>query len=139
MKYAVPHLKKQGGAIVITSSVNGTRMFSNTGASAYAASKAAQLAFAKMISVELAPDKIRVNVICPGMIDTEIEDNTEREDLEEIRYPRVFPEGKLPLTHGEAGEPEEVARVVAFFLSDESALITGTPVRVDGAQSLFVG
>jgi NAD(P)-dependent dehydrogenase (short-subunit alcohol dehydrogenase family) len=65
VKYALPALKKQGGAIVITSSVNGTRMFSNTGATAYASTKAAQVAFAKMIALELAKHKIRVNVICP--------------------------------------------------------------------------
>src|SRR5687767_7745475 len=58
VKYAVPHLKQRGGAIIITSSVNGTRMFSNTGATAYACSKAAQVAFAKMTALELAPQGI---------------------------------------------------------------------------------
>src|SRR5215216_4756437 len=48
VKYAVPHLKKRGGSIIVTSSVNGTRVFSNTGASAYATSKAGQVAFCKM-------------------------------------------------------------------------------------------
>src|SRR5947208_5532031 len=70
VKYAVPHLKKQGGAVVITSSVNGTRIFSNTGATAYSSSKAGQVAFAKMTALELAPFHIRVNAICPGAIKT---------------------------------------------------------------------
>ena len=71
VKYAVPWMTENGGSIIITASVNGTRMFSNSGASAYASSKAAQVAFAKMMALELAPKKIRVNVICPGAIDTE--------------------------------------------------------------------
>ena len=52
VKYAVPYLKKQGGSVIVTSSVNGTRMFSNTGATAYACSKAAQVAFTKMVALE---------------------------------------------------------------------------------------
>lgn len=54
MKYAVPYLQRQGGAVVITSSVNGTRMFSNSGATAYSCTKAAQVAFTKMVALELA-------------------------------------------------------------------------------------
>jgi NAD(P)-dependent dehydrogenase (short-subunit alcohol dehydrogenase family) len=57
--------------------VNGTRIFSNSGASAYSSSKAGQVALAKMLAVELGPDKIRANVICPGAISTEIGDNTD--------------------------------------------------------------
>ena len=78
VKYAVPYLKKQGGSVIITSSINGTRVFSNTGASAYSATKAAQVAFAKMIALELAEQRIRVNVICPGAISTSIDENTQR-------------------------------------------------------------
>ena len=80
VKHAFPHLKKQGGAVVITASVNGTRMFSNTGATAYASTKAAQVAFAKMTALEFAEDRVRVNVICPGAIETDIEESTDRQD-----------------------------------------------------------
>lgn len=140
VKHAVPLLKEGGGgAIVITSSVNGTRMFSNTGASAYSASKAGQLAFAQMVALELAPAGIRVNVVCPGAVDTEIDDNTEHENLDRVRYPRTFPQGKLPLTHGEPGKATDVAKAVAFLLSDDASFITGTPLWIDGAQSLFMG
>lgn len=74
VKYAVPYLKKQGGSIIVTSSVNGTRIFSNTGATAYSSSKAGQVAMTKMIALELAKHKIRANVICPGAIRTNIKD-----------------------------------------------------------------
>lgn len=139
LKYALPYLKKQGGSVVITSSVNGTRMFSNSGATAYASTKAAQVAFAKMTALELAKYKIRVNVICPGAIKTEIDQNTEREDLEEAQEPVEFPEGKIPLTDGQPGTSEQVAQLVLFLVSDASSHITGTEVWIDGGQSLLQG
>lgn len=138
--YAVPHLKRDGGgSILIVSSVNGTRMFSNEGATAYATSKAGQLAFGKMLALELAQWKIRVNVICPGAIDTGIHEKTEREDLEEIEVPVEFPEGRIPLTGEAMGKPEQVARLAVFLASDAASHITGTPVWIDGAESLLQG
>lgn len=139
VKTAVPHLKKNGGSIIITSSVNGTRMFSNTGATAYATSKAGQVALAKMLALELAPQKVRVNVICPGWIESEIDENTEKRDLDEIKTPVEFPEGAVPLTHGGPGKAEQVGQVVLFLASDLSSHVTGTEIWVDGAQSLLQG
>ncbi len=139
IKYAVPHLKKRGGSVIVTSSVNGTRMFSNTGATAYACSKPGQVALTRMLALELAPHRIRVNVICPGAIETEIEESTEERDLTEIRYPVEFPKGQVPLTRGEPGTSEQVARLVLFLASDASDHITGTEVWIDGAQSLLQG
>ncbi len=139
VKYAVPYLKRQGGSVIVTSSVNGTRMFSNTGATAYACSKAAQVAFTKMVALELAKDKVRVNVICPGAIETQIDQNTEKRHLEETREPVEFPEGEIPLTDGEPGTSEQVAELVLFLASDASSHISGTEIWIDGAQSLLQG
>ena len=139
VKYAIPHLKKQGGSIIVTSSVNGTRIFSNTGATAYSCTKAAQVAFAKMMAIELAKHRVRVNVICPGAIDTEIEDNSESRNVEREKEPVEYPEGEIPLTDGEPGSAEQVARLVLFLASDASSHISGTEVWIDGAQSLLQG
>lgn len=139
VKYAVPHLKKQGGSVIITSSVNGTRMFSNTGATAYACTKAAQVAFTKMVALELAEHRIRVNVICPGAIETNIDQNTEHRDLDKVREPVEYPEGQIPLTDGKSGTSEQVAQLVLFLASDNSSHISGTEIWIDGAQSLLVG
>jgi len=136
---ALPLLKAHGGSVVIVSSVNGTRMFSNTGATAYACSKAAQVAFAKMTALELAKDRIRVNVICPGAIETEIEDSTERRGLENLRVPVEFPKGDVPLTGGHPGTAGQVAQLVWFLASDASSHITGTEIYIEGAQSLLQG
>lgn len=139
VKYAVPYLKKQGGSVIVTSSVNGTRMFSNTGATAYACSKAAQVAFTKMIALELAEHRVRVNVICPGAIETQIDENTNRRHLEKIREPVDFPKGQIPLTDGVPGTSEQVAQLVLFLASDAASHISGTEIWIDGAQSLLQG
>jgi NAD(P)-dependent dehydrogenase (short-subunit alcohol dehydrogenase family) len=139
IKAAVQHLKERGGSIVVTSSVNGTTMFSNSGASAYATTKAGQVALTRMLALELAKHRIRVNVICPGAITTEIEESTEARDLEKAKEPIEYPEGEIPLTDGKPGSAEQVAQLVLFLASDESSHITGTPVWIDGGQSLMQG
>lgn len=139
LKYAAPYLKRRGGAAIITASVNGTRMFSNSGASAYATSKAGQVALAKMLALELAKDRVRVNVICPGAIETSIDENTEQRDLEAAREPVEFPEGEVPLTDGAPGTAEQVAQLVLFLASDAASHISGTEIFIDGAQSLLQG
>jgi NAD(P)-dependent dehydrogenase (short-subunit alcohol dehydrogenase family) len=138
IKYAVPHLRRRGGSVMITSSVNGTRMFSNSGASAYSSSKAGQVALAKMLAVELGPDKIRVNVICPGAINTEIADNTDA-DNDEVKVPVEYPEGNIPLTGGKPGSAEQIGELIAFLASDGANHISGTEIWIDGAQSLLQG
>ena len=127
IKYAVPHLRRRGGSVIVTSSVNGTRIFSNSGASAYSSSKAGQVALAKMLAVELGPDKIRVNVICPGAISTEIGDNTNVEN-DDVKIPVEYPEGNIPLTGGKSGSAEQVGELIAFLASDEASHISGTEI-----------
>ena len=140
LHYAVPHLKKAGGgSIIITSSVNGTRIFSNAGATAYSCTKAAQVALAKMAALELAKHRVRVNVICPGWIATEIDENMSARDLEVAKEPVEYPKGEIPLTDGRPGTSDDVAELVLFLASDRSRHITGTPVWIDGAESLLVG
>lgn len=139
MKYAIPHLKKRGGSIIITSSINGNRVFSNTGAGAYSTSKAGQVALMKMAALELAPHRIRVNAICPGAIKTNIGENTHvTEAAEEAKIPVEYPEGSQPLEDG-PGSSEQVAELVLFLASPQSSHITGTDIYIDGAESLLIG
>jgi NAD(P)-dependent dehydrogenase (short-subunit alcohol dehydrogenase family) len=134
---ATPYLKKQGGSIVITSSINGNRKFTSPGSVAYSASKAGQVTIAKMLAVELGPHKIRINVVCPGSIATDIEQNTKREDTEHLIPLVEFPEGKIPLTGSKPGSAAQVAQLMLFLSSDASSHITGTEVFIDGGQSLL--
>jgi NAD(P)-dependent dehydrogenase (short-subunit alcohol dehydrogenase family) len=139
IKYAAPLLKRQGGSVIVTASVNGTRIFSNTGATAYSTSKAGQVAMTKMLALEFAPHKVRVNVICPGAIETNIDQNTEQRDLDKVRIPVEFPESNQPLTGGKPGHAVQVADLVLFLASDMASHITGTEIWIDGAESLIKG
>lgn len=135
--YAVPHLKAAGGgSILITSSVNGTRTFSNPGASAYSTSKAGQVAFMKMIALELGRHHIRCNAICPGAIHTNIDERTEQRDTEKIGIKVEMPEGSPALNEGQ-GEPVDVADTCLFLASDLGRHVSGVEIFVDGAASLL--
>ena len=137
LHHAVP-LMGEGGSIVITASINGTRTFTSAGASAYSTTKAGQLALGQMLALELAPRGIRVNVVCPGAITTEIDDNTKKRATARAKIPAKYPDGTVPLTGGKAGTAQDVADLIVFLAGDQSKHITGTPVWIDGAQSLLV-
>lgn len=134
--FAVPHLKRNGGSIIITSSVNGTRSFSNAGASAYSSSKAGQVAFMKMIALELGQHNIRCNAVCPGYIATKIQERTEQRNTDKIGIKVELPEGNPAIDEG-AGEPREVADVCLFLASDLSRHVSGVEIYVDGGASLL--
>ncbi|GAB3058922.1 SDR family oxidoreductase [Virgibacillus ainsalahensis] len=138
VKYAIPHMKSNGGSIAITSSINGNRTFSGFGMAAYSSSKAGQMAFGKMAALELAKYKIRVNIVCPGAIQTNISENThpDEENLDKIKIPVKYPEGSQPLEHA-PGSAENVADLIHFLASEESSHITGTELFIDGAESLL--
>jgi NAD(P)-dependent dehydrogenase (short-subunit alcohol dehydrogenase family) len=136
--HAVPMMKKAGGSIAITSSINGTRTFTTAGATAYSTTKAGQLALGQMLALELAKYKIRVNVICPGAIGTDIDDNTKKRRTEKAKVAADYPDGTVPLTRGASGTVEEVADLALFLATDRSRHISGTPIWIDGAQSLLV-
>jgi NAD(P)-dependent dehydrogenase (short-subunit alcohol dehydrogenase family) len=139
MKYTVPYLRETKGNVIINASINGTRVFSNCGATAYACSKAAQVTLAKMAALELARDGIRVNVVCPGSIDTPIHGKTVQRDLSTVSAGVEYPDGTVPLTHGEVGAPAEVAQLMLFLASSAAKHITGTEIWIDGGESLLMG
>jgi NAD(P)-dependent dehydrogenase (short-subunit alcohol dehydrogenase family) len=138
VKHAIRYMKETGGSIAITSSINGNRYFKNFGFSAYSSSKAAQVAFGKMAALELAQYNIRVNILCPGAIDTNIDDSTfkKTENLKKIIIPIEYPHGSQPLAQ-QAGTAEQVSNLVLFLASSMSSHITGTEVYIDGAESLL--
>lgn len=139
VKHTIPLMRANGGgSIAITSSINGTRTFTTAGASCYSASKAAQFAFGQQAAVELGAYGIRVNIICPGAITTNIGESTRRVNTDAIKVPVDFPNGNIPLTGKTPGKAEDVGDLVVFLASDRSRHVSGTPIWIDGAQGLVI-
>ncbi|UXA05348.1 SDR family oxidoreductase [Mycobacterium sp. SMC-2] len=113
---------EHGGAIVNTASIDG--LSASSGFPSYSAAKAAVINLTRVAAVELAPARIRVNVICPGGVLTPM---LARGDVEGAR---TWLEKLQPWP--EAGLPEDVAAVVEFLASDDARFITGESVTVDG-------
>lgn len=121
-----------GGAIVNVGSVNSFLGFA-TGA-AYCTSKHGLIGLTTSVSAELAAKGIRVNLVCPGFIDTPMHRRLRREIGDDI-----YDKGVLPNVHLQrAGEPAEIARAIVFLCSDEASYITGTTLTPDGGFTLTV-
>jgi NAD(P)-dependent dehydrogenase (short-subunit alcohol dehydrogenase family) len=128
IKYAVPAMRARGGGSIInTASVHG--LATTGGIAAYAASKHAVIGLTRAAALDLAKDKIRVNCILPGAIDTPLMRSNLRavgDEAEELRKIAVAE----PI--GRVGQPEEIARMALFLASDDSSFATGAPFAVDG-------
>ena len=131
MMECVPSMKAAGaGSIVNVSSVNGMQSFQGT--VAYCASKAAVDMMSRCAAVDLAPHKIRVNTINPGVVVTELQ---KRGGLDEAKY-EAFLERSKTVTHplGRVAEADEVAEAILFLASDKSGFITGAHLPIDGGR-----
>lgn len=134
----VPHIKARGGgSIIVVSSINGNRTFTTPGATAYSATKAGQVAMVQQLALELGKHHIRVNAVCPGEIETSIEDNTHQRHTDETEIPVEWPQGQVPISDGKPGRSEDVAEVITFLASSRSRHVTGVPIYVDGGQGLL--
>lgn len=128
-KAAIPYLKKTSGSIINISSDAGLKAYQGFNADAYSASKAALIVLTKCWALEYSKDKIRVNCICPGVVDTDMTKpflKTERD--------REFMDNEHPI--GRIGQPIEVAKAILYFASDDSLWTTGAVLTVDGGESI---
>ena len=131
IKYAAPHMKQRGGgSIVCTASVAGIR--AGAGGVAYSASKAGVINLVKTAAAQLCDSNIRVNAICPGLIET---------GMTQGIYDMARAAGKEtaigqlnPLRRG--GEPREIAEVALFLASDQSSYVNGHALVADGGLSI---
>jgi len=127
-KYAVPHLVKAGGgSIILTSSVAGQR--GGPGVTAYSASKGAVMAYGTALALELAPNDIRVNTVCPGWVDTPFNEPVIAAMGGKQVQDRLIAE-TVPL--GRQGIPADIAPIYVFLASDEARFITAKVYGVDG-------
>jgi len=126
-KYAIPAMKRSnGGSIVNIGSVNS--LVGSAGYSHYCASKAGVLLLTKTVALEYASHGIRANIICPGMIDTPMNEPYEKE----LGGRAAMEQMCSTLQPLGLGRPEQVAAAAVFLASDESSLITGADILVDG-------
>lgn len=140
LKSTMPIIKSggQGGAIVVVSSISGVK--AEPGVGAYGASKAAVAQLAKVAAKEGAPDRIRVNTIMPGGVETPIwrdmaffKDLVAEHGSERAAFDAM---AKMATPLGRYASADEIAGQIAYLLSDASAMTTGAALVVDGGYSL---
>ena len=126
-KHAIPAMRKSGGgAIVSTASIVG--LVGVPGALPYSAAKGAVVNMTRTMALDCAPDRIRVNTVCPGFIEAAMEGTTPRDQEQAERLIALHPLGRL-------GTDDDVAKAIAFLASDDASFVTGTALVVDGGYT----
>jgi NAD(P)-dependent dehydrogenase (short-subunit alcohol dehydrogenase family) len=128
-KEAIPHLQKTCGSIINISSDAGIKAYQGFNADAYSASKAALILLTKCWALEYSKDKIRVNCICPGVVDTDM-----TKPFLKTEKDKEFMNNEHPI--GRIGQPEEIGKAVLYFASDDASWTTGAILTVDGGESI---
>jgi NAD(P)-dependent dehydrogenase (short-subunit alcohol dehydrogenase family) len=128
-KYAIPHMQARGGGSIINTASFVAVMGSATSQISYTASKGGVLAMSRELGVQFARERIRVNALCPGPVNTPLLQELFAKDPERAARRLVH----IPV--GRFAEPEEIAAAVAFLASDDSSFITASSFLVDGGIS----
>lgn len=130
VRACLPTLRSQkSGAIVLTASNYGFVATPHT--TAYCTSKGAVNALGRALAVELVPDGIRVNCVCPGNVDTPMFDRALEMQVEDP--------AKVKAAVGRMAKPEEIASVIAFLLSEDASYMTGAQVMIDYGETCRPG
>lgn len=129
-KYAIPVLRENGGAIVNVASISG--LAGDYGMGVYNASKGAVINYTRSLAMDCARDGIRVNALCPGLIETAMTELTVARADDRAAWLAPIPLGRM-------GQPEEMANVVAFLASDQASYMTGSIVTADGGITAHTG
>ncbi len=129
-KAAIPAMRAQGGAIINVASISG--LAGDYGMGAYNASKGAVINYTRSLALDCARDGIRVNALCPGLVETAISAVT-------LARPDDRAAWLAPIPLGRTGTPEEIANVAAFLASDEASYVTGAVIVADGGITAHTG
>ena len=131
---AIPHLRAAGGGVILVTASN-SALLSEPRVLPYAVTKAAALALARQVARDYAPERIRVNALCPGWVDTPFNEPAWANFGGREKFLEAVP-GLVPL--GRISTPEEIAKLAAFLLSEDAAFVTGHAFVADGGELLVV-
>ena len=133
-KFAIPEMRKRGGgAIVNVASVHSFATVSNR--VAYAASKTGLLGLTRAMALDHGPENIRVNVVCPGPVDTPMLRNAWKRIYPGRPMPELLDELAAMLPVGYVGRAEEVAEMIAYLVGPRSGFVTGSEFKIEGGVS----
>lgn len=133
-KYAMPHMEAAGGSIIALGSIAG--LIAAPGFSSYGASKAAVIHLVKILAVEGASRKIRVNAICPSWVWTPMVERAAQRMLPGAPAEKVQEYFARQSPLGRMGQPDDIARAALYLASDDSSFMTGQALVLDGGLSL---
>jgi NAD(P)-dependent dehydrogenase (short-subunit alcohol dehydrogenase family) len=128
LRAAIPHVREHG-SIILTSSTSG--LMSHPGGAVYSATKIAMIGLGRCLGLELAPRRIRVNMVCPGGVTTPLTRNAYPENADE-----VIAEAAQANPLGQFGEPGDIAEAFWFLASPASRHVNGVSLRIDGGEAL---
>ena len=132
MKYAIPTMKKAGGGVIINlASMGGVRPLPGT--NAYASSKAAVIHLTKAVALEVTSNNIRINYINPAAVDTPMLPQFRPEGMDLNKF---YAGAKASMPLGRIAKPEDIAYAALYLASDESSLLTGTGIDVNGGRGI---
>ena len=130
-KYAIPEIAKAGGGtIVLTGSINSFDAAPQW--AAYCATKGGVLMLAKAMAIDHAAQNIRVNVVCPGSVDTKLQEDWLRNRVSDLTYEEAVRADQSAHLLDRYATPEEVSKAALFLSCDDSSFSTGSAVLVDG-------
>ncbi len=131
-KYAIPHIAKNGGAIINNASIFG--LVGGNGVAAYCAAKGGVINLTRSMAIDHAAQNIRVNCVCPGSVDTPLLEN-EMNDLGGVEKQLPKFASRHPMNR--IASPKEIARAVAYLASDDASFVTGIALPVDGGRAAW--
>jgi NAD(P)-dependent dehydrogenase (short-subunit alcohol dehydrogenase family) len=136
-KFAIPHLRRAGGGSIINiASTYGLIGAPNT--PAYAAAKGGLVMLTKQMAVDYSHEKIRVNAICPGFVDTDLGGRRARMSPEDAARALAAREARAAIQPiGRQAQPDEIAGAAVFLASDDASFVVGAVLAVDGGQTIL--